>query len=353
MKTIFTIIFAGSLILFSGTSLSGQTLLELLSEDHDSSYIESYQNQLTTRLYSSRKYTNFTLKDRSENASLDYRPNPQLNLGFGISYSAFTLNLGFNFPFINDDDDKYGNTDYMDLQTHILTPKLTIEFYFSITKGYHIANPDERLSDYQSSQGLPQRPDILTINIGAQGYYIFNSKKFSYRAAFNQDERQIKSAGSLLAGPALYSNYIQGDSSFIPLQINPPGFFDGYRLKSSRYTRVAAGGGYAHNFIYKKSFFLTLSMILGVGGGFMKINEEDITLGAKNNFDVSLIYTFRAAAGYNSRKFFAGVTYVNTAQNTPTPIKRAIYIFDAGNLRFNIAYRFQFKAGEEIKKKLM
>ncbi len=334
-------------------SAPGQTLLELLSDEHDTNYIESYKNQLTTRLYASRKYTRFTLRDRNENASLHYRPNPQLNLGIGATYSAFTLNLGFNFPFINDDDHKYGNTDYLDMQTHILMRRLTIDFYFSITKGYHISNPGERLIGYQTSEVYPQRPDILTINMGGQAYYIFNHEKFSYRAAFNQDERQIKSAGSLLAGPAFYTNYIQGDSSLIPMNIDPPGFFEGYRLKSSRYVRVALGAGYAYNFILKKSFFLTLSMIAGAGAGFMKINAEDIAVDSKNNFDVSLIYTVRAATGYNGKKFFAGISYVNTAQNTPVPIKKTQYIFDAGNLRFNVAYRFQFKVGEEIREKLM
>lgn len=346
-------IFALGFLLIIVLPAKGQILSNLFAVDYDSNYIESYKHQLTTRLYTSRKFTRFNLRDRSENASLHFRPNPQLNLGIGATYSAFTLNLGFNFPFINDDDDKYGNTDYLDMQTHIMLRKLTIDFYFSITQGYHIGNPAERLLNYQPSSGYPKRPDILTVNLGTQAYYIFNHRKFSYRAAFNQDERQIKSAGSLLAGPAIYSNYIRGDSAYIPANIYPATFFEGYHLKSSRYTRIAMGAGYAHNFILKKKFFLTLSLIGGLGGGFMKISAEESDVGSKNNFDLSYLYTARTATGYNSKKLFIGFSYVLTVQNTPVPINKATYVFDAGNLRFNIAWRFQFEAGERIKEKLM
>jgi hypothetical protein len=335
-----------------GFSSYGQGFKSLFTNVYDTNYIESYKKQLTTRLYTSRKYTDFKMRDREKNATLNYHPNDRLNLGFGATYRAITLNIGINFPFINKDDEKYGKTDYLDLQSHMLFRKLTIEFYLSFFKGYHIANPHSILLNYDETGVFPQRRDLLTINGGITAYYIFNNKKFSYRAAFNQDERQKKSAGTFLAGPAIFSNYIEGDSSLIPNNVFPEDFFDYYQLKRGRYTKALICAGYAHNFIVKEKIFFTLSLITGFGGGFMKIYSEENDIESLNNIDVSLTYTFRSAVGYNSKRFFVGASYINTSLHNPTPIGKTKFVFNAGNIRFNIAYRIPFKLGDELVEKI-
>lgn len=323
-----------------GTKVNGQFLPRLFTDEHDSTYIESYKHQLTTRMYASRKYTDLKFRDRGEEMTLNYHPNDRTNLGFGATYNALTLNIGISFPLINHDDGKYGKTDYLDWQMHILMRKLAVDFYFSTYKGYYIYNPQDLFSDYTDDDVFPQRRDMLTIELGGDAYYIFNYRKFSYRAAFNQDERQLKSAGSFLAGPSAYFIYFQGDSSLVPANLADPDFFDGYTLKRSRYNKFSLCAGYAYNLIVKQRVFFTVSILTGAGAGLMRTYPQDDDIEGDKKFDVCLTYTFKCATGYNGKHFYAGISYVNSSLHCPTPVPQTKFIFDAGNLRLNLAYRF-------------
>lgn len=329
-------------LICAGVTSRGQNIASLFADDHDTSYIESYKDQLTTRLYTSRKYTGLIIRDTDKGASLNYRPNDRINLGFGATYGAFTLNIGINFPFINHDDDKYGKTDYLDLQSHILFRKLAIEVYYSTTKGYYISNPDEILSNHEDSDVYPQRRDLLAIDLGAVAYYIFNHKRFSYRAAFNQDERQKKSAGSFLAGAAVFTTSFQGDSVIIPYNVYPSDFFDGVQLKRSRFANVSVCGGYAYNLIFLKRMFITASLIAGPGFGWTNIYTVDDDIDGMKQFEFAFVYTLRVGAGYNGKRLYIGMSYVNTNVRSGTAVPDTRYIFDRGNIRINIAYRILF-----------
>lgn len=335
-KTLLSLI----LICLGGFS-QGQDIADLFSDDHDTNYVASYKNQLTSRLYTSRKYTGLKIRDLEKNATLQYSPNDRLNLGFGATFGAFTLNIGINFPFVNDDDDKFGRTDYLDLQSHLIFRKFIAEVYYSTTKGYYISNPNEVLLDYEDSEVFPQRRDILAIDLGASAYYIFNNKRFSYRAAFNQDERQLKSAGSFLAGAGIFSTYFQGDSVIIPENIYPSDFFGEVKLKRSRFSNISFSAGYAYNLIFLKNMFIVGSIIAGPGFGNSKIFTEENDMDGIKHISLAFVYTFRFGAGYNGKRMFVGMSYVNTNVRSGTAVTDTRYIFDRGNLRFNIAYRFR------------
>ncbi|NOX46916.1 MAG: DUF4421 domain-containing protein [Chlorobi bacterium] len=257
------------------SSLKGQVLDKSILGHPDSNYIESFADQLTMRLYTSRKFTNFTLSDDEVKPSLEYRPNDRLNLGIGATYYGLSLNIGLNFPFVNNDDSLFGQTSYLDLQSHLLMRKFTFELWFSYYQGYYIGNPQKTIPGWDIADNYPQRGDINSIVGGVSGYYIFNYNKFSYRAAFIQDEWQKKSAGSFLVGGALYAVDVQADSSFIPYDIYDTLFFAGTDFKRSFFTTISANGGYAHSFIIKKKVFFTLSLLGGIGVGNSKIETTD------------------------------------------------------------------------------
>lgn len=322
-----------------GIISKGQNTAQLFSDEHDTVYIDSYKNQLTTRLYTSRKYTQLKIRDIGKNTTLAYNPNDRINLGFGATYGAFTLNIGINFPFINHDDDKYGKTDYLDLQSHILFRKLAAEVYYSTTKGYYISNPGKILSDDKDTDIYPQRRDLLAIDMGAVAYYIFNHQRFSYRAAFNQDERQKKSAGSFLAGAAIFTTSFQGDSVLIPHNVDPADFFGGVKLKRSRFANVSVCGGYAYNLIFFKRVFITASLIAGPGIGYTKIYTQEDDIDGMKSYEFAFVYTARMGAGYNGRRLYIGFSYVNTNVRSGTAVPDTRYIFSRGNIRLNIAYR--------------
>jgi hypothetical protein len=102
----------------------------------DTNYVEAYKDELTARVFVSRKQNGFNLTERLFSPLLKYRTNDNLLLGVGYTYSFLTLNLAVKMPFINQDDDVYGKSRYLDLNVHTIFRSYIIDFYLQWNKGY-------------------------------------------------------------------------------------------------------------------------------------------------------------------------------------------------------------------------
>jgi len=320
-----------------------QGILRKLSGEVDTNYIASYLDHLTTRLYASIKSAGVALGDEKNNKQIVYHPNEPLILGFGANYGILGLNIGFNFPFINNDDDKYGETDYLDLQTHIYLRPLTLDLYLQYYKGYHQTDPHDWYTDWPATDTIPKRPDMRSISVGFNGQYIFNHNKFSLRAPFIQNEWQKKSAGSFLAGVNIFFVDIKGDSSLIPSTGGDTSFFEGAHFSQYRMINGGPIAGYAHTFVVKQHFFLTMELVGGLsGGGSWAYTHEDAEAD-RSGFSLAGNLTGRIAVGYNSKRVFVGVSYLGTLVRNQSPVPQTWVGYNTGMFRFNIVYRFRLK----------
>ncbi|RAJ83402.1 uncharacterized protein DUF4421 [Chitinophaga dinghuensis] len=310
-----------------------------LKTETDSAYVEDYTNELTARLYSSRKYNRYDIVDVKLKKDILYRPNSPMNIGFGANYKFLGLNLGFNFPFVNRHNEKYGQTKYLDLQTHIYLRKIVVDFYGQTYKGFYIANPDKVFGkEYVTQNPYPQRPDIRNTAVGLNAQYIFNDKKFSYRAPNLQNEYQKRSAGSFLVGGDIFHVQVKGDSSLVPYYLEDTAFLHDFHYHKSSIISTTANAGYAYTFVYKHHWFLSLSVTGGLGVNRTKLFLEDGSI--SRSFGWQINSTVRAALGYNSANFFAGIHYVGTSNRSEMPLPNAFQTFGAGNLRLSIVRRF-------------
>ncbi|RAJ02462.1 uncharacterized protein DUF4421 [Chitinophaga skermanii] len=307
----------------------------------DSNYVEDHTEDLTVRLYGSRKYTYFDIVDHGEKSELLYKPNSNMNVGVGFNYKFIGINIGFNLPFINDDDDRYGKTKYLDLQSHLYLRKMVIDFYGQYYKGYYLANPKGTISNYMPADGFPKRPDIYNLDIGASAQYIFNNKRFSYRAAYLQNEYQKKSAGSFMLGGEVFAFMVRGDSSLIPRNMQNENFYDGIHYDKTKVFSLAVNGGYAYTLVFDSHFFITASLSGAVGMNSTRLYFPGGTHTTEMGWQLNT--TVRFSAGYNSSKFFAGVHYVDMKTRSETPIQRTYQTFGTGNFRVSIARRFGLK----------
>ncbi|CAL1516989.1 DUF4421 domain-containing protein [Chitinophaga sp. MM2321] len=319
--------------------LSAQSrLMKWLHTDNDTAYIEDHTEDITFRLYGSRKYTKYDIVDRKQNRDILYRPNTPLNIGFGANYRFIGLNLGFNLPFINKYD-KYGKTKYLDLQSHIYLRKLAIDFYGQYYKGYYIANPEEVFGkSYAAANPYPQRPDIRNIDFGLNVQYIFNDKRFSYRAPNLQNEYQKKSAGSFIVGGEIFLGKIKGDSSLVPANIADTTFLREEHFYKTGISSIAANAGYAYTFVYKEHLFLSLSVTGGLG-----LNQTNLFLESghvSRSVGLQFSNTVRASLGYNSSRYFAGVHYVGMTTRSRMPVPHTYQAFGTGNFRVSLVRRF-------------
>jgi len=106
--------------------------------------------------------------DDFTNESIDYKPNDKFNIGIGFNYKWLGLDLAFNLLNINDDDDQFGKTDRLDIQSNIYLRKFAFDFNLQLYEGYYVSNPATYLPNWTSTLPNPQRSDIKTSTIGIQ-----------------------------------------------------------------------------------------------------------------------------------------------------------------------------------------
>lgn len=308
----------------------------------DSSYYKTYPRQITGRVFLSKKYTALTLNSPENVKALRYRPNNAFSAGVGATYGAITVNLGFNMGFLDGSRKERGKTKFLDLQSHIFTRKLVADLYGQFYDGYYLL-PKGLAAPPEKNYYL--RPDLRVNMIGASVYRLMNHRKFSYRAAFLQNEWQKKSAGSLLIGAEIYTGIIRGDSSLVPTAA--PGDYTQRPVNKVRFTEFGPGAGYAYTVVMQQHFFITGSLTLNADVSFVK---EYTGTASEKRVSISPNLAARAVIGYNSETWSANLSWVNNRINLKGEISADQYLVRTGNLRLTYAKRF--KPGKKLKKNL-
>ena len=281
------------------------------------------------RFYVSQKLTSPTLFGNDLDNKIQYRSNGNTNLGVGATYNWFTLNIGINFGFINNDDDEKGKTKFLDLQTQAIGRAYCINLYGQFYKGMYL-KPNDGTNPVDGK--YEQRPDIYTQQIGASAYFFPNWRRYSHAAAVNQRDWQQKSAGSVLIGGEILTGKIKGDSNMIPSD-QLADFAQG-KVDKVTFFELGIGAGYAYTLVIKKHFFLSASGTVSLSGGIQnQFTEEQNT---RTGY-LRPNYFIQPSVGYNSRKFNASVMLFASKVNTGNDAGR--YQITTSKFRFTVAYR--------------
>lgn len=318
----------------------GQFFDESTRVKYDTSYIRIYKDELTTRLFLSRKQNEYNLSERLLNPWIRYRTNDNLLLGIGYTYSFLTLNLAVKMPFINADDDLYGESKYFDLQSHTIFRSYIVDLYLQWNKGYYIANPEEIYPVYGGGPAMPLRGDLRTNIVGLNLQYLFNSSRFSYKASFLQNEFQRKSAGSPIAGIEAYWMLAMTDSAMVGTDIPASGFLGDRPFNQSDIFNAGLLGGYAYTFVLKEKLYLSLSSVVGVSGGYNYIHNSHISERVSSGLALGINNTTRISLGYNSAYYYVGVSFHRFSMGNRAGEEREWLGYSTGNIRFNVVKRF-------------
>lgn len=297
----------------------------------DTAYVKAYDREITARLYLSQKYTSIQIPGSSTESSFRYRPNTTLNLGIGATYRSFSLNLAYGFPGLNGDHDQRGKTKYVDMQAHLYGRKLVIDLFGQFYKGYYVS-PKDYIVGFP---GFYKKPDVRVKMIGGSAYYVFNNRKFSYRAGLIQNEWQTKSAGTFLLGGDVYYGVINSDSTLVPAEI--AGQFPQGAVKRIRFLNIGPGGGYAYTFVYRRNWFATGSLTINIPLDFVL---ENAYTGDRNKTSISPNFIYRIALGYNSRRWIYTASLVNGTVTSNGSYNEGNYLIRTGNYRLTVARRF-------------
>jgi len=278
----------------------------------DSTYIGKYEQNLSVKGFVYGNLLQISTREANETNQVDYIPNNPVCVGVGIMYEKFPFEIVFGHKVGVKENDNYLKTEYFDLQLHKYGQNFSTDAFVQQYQGLYI--DDQKLPIKESNC-----PDISVLQLGLVGQYLFNGEKFSNKAAFNQTEKQLKSAGSLLVGLGVYYFKIDSDSSFA------------FRAKNNIQSfQCGVNVGYAYNWAIKKSWLVCGSLTLGVNLGNHSVNPF---------FDKSLYLTpsilEKSSVYYNHENWSLGMSFVINAMILSYPDESEV---DLGSGRFYITY---------------
>lgn len=258
----------------------------------DSTYVKKFDQDFTIHTSIGRKFTNIGYEYKN-NDEITYKPNTPVSIGLGLSWKGTNLSFSYGFDFLRDKD--RGKTHSIDFQYHYYGRKIIFDFFFQRYRGFYT---DERNDIDISINGnkndnIKLFPDIKIRQYGVFGQYVFNGKRFSTKAVFNQNEIQRKSTGSLLVGGGIYLNRLQGDSTLY-LE-NADNRIDNFQ--------IGINAGYAYTWVIKRQLFISASFSAGANFGAKSFDRL-----AKDKLEIYPTIFPRFAMSYKHNSWSIGVS---------------------------------------------
>lgn len=297
-RLIFFIFLTGIHILAFGQK---EQITKQADSDDSIIYYFDYSDLLALRIYTNTKWN--ALNIVKDDNTLKLRPNGPTALGVGFNYKSYGLGIAIGIPKSASSNSKYGKTNRLDLQINVYGKKIGIDAHAQYYKGYYIANPQDFME--WDKEVYPQLPDMEIFALGLNAFYIFNSNKFSYKAAFIRNQVQRKSGGTLTAGIFGQLDMVRTDQGFIPSAIQDSIQVD-FDLKSFNTFAFGLTVGYLYTWVISKHFFLNIGVTPGFGLQTIRLETVEGSNSTKNAPAAQL--AVRGALGYDSRFFYAGVT---------------------------------------------
>lgn len=303
----------------------------LLYRNHDTSYIQNHGDKFSVKLIGVNKFNYFIARDSKNDASIKFRPDRRLNLGVGLSYKWFAFDLAFNVGITEDSD--FINSKYVDISGTIFSSKQFISASYQYYYGYQMSKIKGVEPEEIPNSSI--RDDIRTIHFGLQYFFAFNYDKFSLKSSFIHNEIQKKSAGSFVLGAGFGLYTISADSSIVPSSIQP-NFDEAMHLTELNVTKASVGFGYMYTLILQKHFYVTLSLIPGLG-----LNLGDYKTEFRKPYDTHLFIGLKTmnSIGYNSERMFGGIQFSSNFFRTSVEKKLNVHT-GHGKAKIFIGYRF-------------
>lgn len=217
-----------------------------------------------------------------------YMPNNPVELGLGFSWNNTILSAAYGYGFDFMRDKELGKTESFDFQFHNYGRKFVFDLFVQRYKGFY-------MEEDNAGGNFVLCPDLSIRQYGINGQYILNSKRFSYKAAFAQSERQERSAGSVIFGAGIYSTRIYSDSSFV--------YNDKHDLSNFQF---GISAGYAYTWVLGKYWYINGSATVGIHFG-----SESAKRFGKDKLQVSPTVFPRIAVGYDRDSWALGFSFIS------------------------------------------
>jgi len=280
-----------------------QTQGLIVPQGVDSAYILKYQLKNDLRLFYGAQGTNMAIGTKHEGATTinkNLYTNSNDFVGMGLTYKWIDGDVSFSIPGTTYLNEERSNLTQFKLSGSFSTRKVSLRGYISDSKGVVLSGAE---NEFQSTPSLHEQ------RIGVQITYLFNSSKYSYRAATYQSEVQQQTAGSfLLRVEPFYRNLGDNNRSMIPATFDTEARFgDQVGIEYVKAPGILVMPGYGINIIIPNTRYFISPMVFG-GLGVAKNYYRSAN--GKNSYpNVEYAAYFNLNAGYNSSAYYARIQF--------------------------------------------
>lgn len=273
-------------------------------------YIKSHPDHFFIWPVLKQRNQNYELQiTEPEKRTVGYYSNKPYSVGIGLYMFEIGAEIAFAVPLNEKKKEIYGESEASNFQLNLLGKRWGFDAYWQRYEGFYLK--DSKV-EVPANTPYVQRPDIRTRNLGLTANYIFNNKKFSFRAAYNFSERQLKSAGSFLMFGTIDDFKIAGDSA-----IQGNGYDEAFpsvsKIKIIDSFIFGAAPGYTYTLI-SNGFYINGTLAVGPALNFLTYTLEDGAV--DNSARTNTLIALRIALGYNGERFFGGMSFTTQSQKT-------------------------------------
>ena len=259
----------------------------------DTAYVYKYGHRMAAKAFTFND--SFSMSDSK--SGLNYIPHSHSGIGIGIWTKYFPFDIAYRHEISFGGGKQYKKTSATDMHLKGYCRFFAGDIYIQHYTGFLETQSD----NFDIDKGTFD-PDLWTFYFAAVGDYIFNHEKFSYNAGFNASQQQKISAGSALAGLALYNQRISSDSTL----------FLGTKDDLESWS-MGINGGYAYNFVIKTKFLFFIAVNAGINASNSRFNNmfgKGTKIAPSIHGKVALWYNMKncsvgvTASGSNIRQVF-------------------------------------------------
>ncbi len=312
----------------------------------DTSYIEPNHYNFQVMLQNRYSYEVYRLTDDKGN-SIRFEPKPSLKIGPYAGWSLIFLGVTIDVLHIRDGNKR------KEWDLSLYTLPIGIDLYYRKSgNGYTIKNINiPSIGDTHTLEGR-NFSGIESSVSGLDIYYIFNHKRFSYPAAFNQSTKQKRSSGSALAGLGFTRHTLSVDwqmlNDIFMAELGKDLFANFNEEPISEkvvYTDLSLSGGYAYNWVFAKNWLFASSLSIAVSRkkaiadserGFGAVGTTFKNLRDFKFSDITLDGVGRFGLVWTNGKMFAGASAIVHSYNYSKSNFYTNNVFGSFNAYFGI-----------------
>ncbi|NOT74156.1 MAG: DUF4421 family protein [Cyclobacteriaceae bacterium] len=295
-------------------------------------YVERFPDHFFIWPVLKQRSTSFEVEQKHNRSNnLIFKPNNSYGAGFGLYLFEIGAEVTFSVPIQEYKNELYGETKATDFQLNLLSKHWGADVFYQRYSGFYVSDPNRSIP---RNTPFPQRPDMVTDNVGVNGIYMFNRNKFSLRSAYNFAERQKKSAGSFLLTGTFNSFHLKADSAIYGKDYEAE-FGSDAAVSDFQSLTFSIAPGYTYTVVIKK-FFINASFSVGPAVrtlDYIVKDERQVSTGVDGFTD------YRGSIGYNGDRFFGGISFIS--QKRGVTFDEAKLTSVSSTFKFLIGYRFR------------